>query len=107
MMDFLTFRKMITPIIIQIVFWIAVIGVVLAGCAMVAGALLAPRQDAATNLGPFATLGPLVGGILLIVLGPLAIRIYAELLIVFFKIHDALEEMSKSLAASKNIARPQ
>ena len=51
MMDFLTFRRMITPIVIQIVFWLAVIGVVLAGCAVIAGSLMAPRQDSPFTFG--------------------------------------------------------
>jgi Domain of unknown function (DUF4282) len=64
-----SFRKMITPLIIQIVFWIAVAVIVIVGIALLADGK--PGQ-----------------GLLTIVLGPLVARIYAEILIVIFKIND-------------------
>lgn len=69
MNEYLTFRRMITPVFIQVIFWVIVAVVVIAGIAMLAD-------------------GRAGAGILTIVLGPLVARIYAEILIVIFKIHD-------------------
>jgi hypothetical protein len=67
--EYLSFRRMITPIFIQVIFWvIAVIAVI--------GGLVAIGDDRAGQ------------GILLILLGPLFARIYAEILIVLFRIND-------------------
>lgn len=83
MNEYLTFRKMITPIFIQIIFWIAVVAIVIGGLAAIA------------NDNPGA-------GILLILIGPLAARIYAEILIVIFRINDnvAAIRTTKGPAAS-------
>lgn len=76
-MEFLTFRKMVTPIFIQLLFWLGVIGVIGAGIVtMTAG-------------------DEPVLGILMIILGPLVVRIYAELMIVLFRIHSSLNELVK------------
>ena len=68
MNEYLTFRRMITPVFIQVIFWVAVVLIVIAGLVAVA------------NGEP--------GGILIILLGPIAARIYAEILIVIFRIND-------------------
>lgn len=39
--DFLTFRRMITPILIQVVYWITTVAVIVAGFAM----LLSPTSE--------------------------------------------------------------
>jgi len=67
--EYLTFRKMITPVFIQVIFWIAVAALVIVGLVQIA-------NDEA------------VAGILLIIFGPLGARIYAEILIVIFRIND-------------------
>ena len=72
--DFLSFRKMITPVIIQVVFWLGVVGCVLTGL----GALLG---------------GQGLYGLGLIVIGPIVVRIECELLILLFRMHDALQEI--------------
>jgi hypothetical protein len=66
--EYLTFRRMITPVFIQVIFWIAAVLIVIVGLVALA------------NGEP--------GGILIILLGPLAARIYAEILIVIFRIND-------------------
>jgi len=71
--DYIQFRKMITPIIIQVVFWIVV-----ALCLI--GGLIQLTQS------PLA-------GIALILFGPVVARIYAELLIVLFEINNALQDI--------------
>jgi hypothetical protein len=66
--EYLTFRRMITPVFIQVIFWIAVAAIVIAGL---------------VQLGDEP-----VAGILIILFGPLFVRIYAEILIVIFRIND-------------------
>ncbi len=68
MREYLTFRRMITPIFIQVIFWIAVAAIVIVGLVQLADEPVA--------------------GILIILLGPLVVRIYAEILIVIFRIND-------------------
>ncbi len=69
MSEYLSFRRMITPVFIQVIFWVAVAAIVIAGFIQIA-------NDAA------------VAGILTILIGPLFVRIYAEILIVIFRIND-------------------
>jgi hypothetical protein len=67
--DYLAFRRMITPAFIQIIFWLAVIGIIIGGIVSISH-------------------GRTGAGLALIILGPLGVRIYAELLIVIFGIND-------------------
>jgi Domain of unknown function (DUF4282) len=73
--EYLSFRRMITPVFIQVIFWI------FAGIAV---------------LGGLAALvsGEALSGLLLIVLGPLFARIYAEILIVIFRINDNVSRIA-------------
>ncbi len=102
MMEFLTFKRMVTPILIQIVFWLAVIGVVLAGIVTAIGGL--------TQLGGRAPMGGVIAigtGILMIIFGPLVVRIYAEILIVIFRINETLTDLSETLARqNQNVPQP-
>ena len=67
--DYLAFRRMITPVVIQIIFWLAVLGVVIGGIVAISR-------------------GRTGAGLALIIFGPLGVRIYAEILIVIFRIND-------------------
>lgn len=71
MNDYLTFDKFITPVIIQILFWLGLATVVILG-------LLAIVNGAA------------VQGLFMILLGPIIWRVYMELLLVMFKIREEL-----------------
>lgn len=85
--DFLAFRTMIVPTIIQVLFWLGVAATVIIGILTIVVSLSAPR-------------GTLVGvlmGLGYCILGPLAVRIYCELLIIAFRIHDTLGEIRDSL----------
>jgi uncharacterized integral membrane protein len=74
MNEFLKFQKMIAPIIIQVLFWIAiVVNVIFAFITM------------------FSTDFWL--GLVILILGPIIIRLYFELLIVIFKIYETLREI--------------
>ncbi len=85
--EFLRFRKMITPVIIQIVFWIGVVGSILAGVALL-------------FQGGGLGLQSLVNGVLMIILGPIAVRVYCELLILLFRINENLIAVRKKLDES-------
>lgn len=87
MEDFLKFKKMITPIIIQILFWIGVIICVIVGIAAIVGGLSAQYGGGAS----------VFLGLLWLLLGPLAVRVYCELLIVIFAINDTLTEMKNKM----------
>ncbi len=84
--DFLKFKKMVTPIIIQIMFWFALVYVLWTGVDVV-------KQALAFDASPRT-------GILIIILGPLALRIYCEVLIVIFSINDRLTETQNLLKES-------
>jgi hypothetical protein len=83
MWDFLTFRKMLTPIVIQVLFWLGVVACILGGI----GAIL-------VGIARIDRTPELIGiGILAVVFGPLVMRIYCEWLIVLFRINDTLTEI--------------
>jgi hypothetical protein len=90
--DFLTFRVMVTPLIIQIIFWVGVAGSVIAGLVSMVGGLGALANS---NGGVFACLGGIIGGLIVAVVGTVVTRIYCELLILLFRIYDALKELNK------------
>jgi hypothetical protein len=89
LVEFLLFRTMISPIIIQVIFWIGVIASIGAGGFFLIAAigLMAGGKDAV-----FAFLQALMG-LGLLVLGPLAVRVCCELTILFFRIYDSLREL--------------
>jgi hypothetical protein len=79
--NFLSFRTMWTPVLIQ---WAFVVG---AGLLVVGGALTA-LSGLAT-----ATPGRAMVGLASAVVGPILLRIWCEVLVVVFKIHEAVEEL--------------
>jgi len=79
MRDYLTFRKMITPAFIQVIFWIGV-------ALIVFGSLFAASET------------PL-GGLGAIIIGLLVWRIYCELMLILFKIYERLGEISDNTRA--------
>ena len=70
--DFLFFDKMIVPKVIQVLYWVLLVGSILAG------------------LGVMFTQS-FFAGLIAIILGPLFIRIWCELMIVMFKMNEALQ----------------
>ena len=74
--DYLTFKKMITPAVIQVLFWLLVAGVVIAG------------------LGAMFN-GQFLSGLGIIIFGPVLVRIYMEIIMVIFKINEAVQTIAK------------
>lgn len=93
MKDFFLFRRMVTPYIIMVIFWLAIL-------ALIAGMLIATVQiiseeDSNTILG-LCIMWP-IG----LPLGILIIRIYCELLILFFRMNETLTEIKNALVSRK------
>ncbi len=95
--DFITFRRMVTPIIIQILFWIGVVGVLISGIIGFFGGLISGIGEG--DVG--AIFGALLGVPILTIVGLLLVRLYSELLIVIFRIHDSLVDIRNALEKSE------
>ena len=96
--DFLGFRKMITPLIIQVLFWIGVVVSVIWGLIVLVGGLVSGfGVNQFGGNGTAAILGSLCLGPIIIILGILFSRIYAELLILFFRMNDTLTDIKEEL----------
>jgi hypothetical protein len=74
--DVFFFDKMLTPTVIAVVYWLALIGVVVGGIVVMISQSF-------------------FGGLLTIVFGALFARIWCELIIVLFKVNDALQEIRR------------
>ncbi len=85
MKDFLAFRTMVTPLIIQTFFWVGVVLCVIIGLFFIVAGV---KLDTSRHL---------YKGILILFLGPLFVRIYSEILIVFFRINETLTEIKHAL----------
>lgn len=88
MNSFISFDKMLTPTIIKIVFWIGVGFSVLMGLMQMIGG------------GFYVFLG-----LLTIILGPLAVRVYCELLIIIFKMHETITDM-RNIMSNQSTNQP-
>lgn len=95
--SFLSFERMITPIIIKILFYFGLIGSLLGGIVFFFSTTIA--GFARGGFGPIlgGIFGGLLGGLLIIFLGVLLTRIYAELLILVFRINETLTDIKTLL----------
>ncbi len=72
MNDFLSFNKLITPVFIHAIYWIGVLAAIIVGLGILLGG------------------GSVLKALLMILLGPILVRIGCEMLIVLFRINDHL-----------------
>jgi hypothetical protein len=79
MKEFVTFRKMITPWLVQIIFWVATLVFIL---------------TAAVDIIHHESWRVVLE---ILILGPLAARIICEVLILFFRMNDNLSAISREL----------
>jgi len=86
--DFLLFRKLVAPIIIQILFWLGLLGVLGFGCFQLLMAAMALTKSVEAGLFLFCVAA------IYLVLGPIVVRLYCEMLIVIFRIYETLSEMN-------------
>ena len=77
--EYLSFKKMITPMVIQIIFWIGAVLSVLSGL----GAIIA-------GLFRRGGIGLAFMGLVYVFVGPLIVRIWCELVIVAFRMLDEI-----------------
>jgi hypothetical protein len=82
--DFLAFRTMLTPVLIKVLFWIGIAGCVIAGLGQLVMAL---------QFG--SLLGGLFAALVILVVGPIFVRVYCELMILLFRIHETLQEIKE------------
>lgn len=86
--DFIRFKRMITPILIQIIFWLGV-------AVTIIGGLVTLTNDVVTGLG-------------IIIFGPLLLRLYAEILIIVFRMNETLTDINETMADIKSdLAQPR
>lgn len=81
MKDLLFFDKMLTPKFITVIYWLLLVGVVIGGIGMMFG-----------GFGGFS-FNSLISGLLTIVFGAIGARIWCELMIVAFKMNEALQDI--------------
>ncbi|WP_331281112.1 DUF4282 domain-containing protein [Guyparkeria halophila] len=81
MKDLLFFDKMLTPKFITVIYWLLLVGVVIGGIGMMFG-----------GFNGFS-FGTFISGLLTIVFGAIGARIWCELMIVLFKMNEALQDM--------------
>jgi|TARA_B100001079_G_C16146761_1_gene398097 hypothetical protein len=74
MKEFLNYKYMITPGVLKILSYVAMVGCIIAGI--------------------FTLFVEPISGIGMIVLGPIVTRIYTELLLVMFEIHSELKTLN-------------
>lgn len=82
MKDFLCFRTMITPVIVQVLFWLAVLF----------SMIIAIFNFVHTKY---------LYGVEIIIFGPLFARIAAELIMIFFRMNDSLTKIKTGLTDGK------
>jgi len=86
--DLLVFRRMITPVVVQVLFWIGVVVSWVFGIiGFVTGIYLIFQDQAVAGL-----LGMVFALVYLIAI-PLAMRIYAETIILFFRMNETLTDI--------------
>jgi predicted Zn finger-like uncharacterized protein len=87
--DYLAFRKMIVPVIIQIIFWIFTILVLLGGLIYAGLSLISGKLE--------IILITVASACIIVPLYILAIRMYCEIIIVIFRMHDTLNNIYEEL----------
>ena len=79
--DYLKFDRMITPIIIQIIFWVLVVIIALIGLWSMFGGSSGTER---------------LTGLAIFIIGPILVRIYCEIMIVMFQINDKLHDIRQN-----------
>jgi len=85
--DCFDFEKMLTPVIIKVIYWLLMALAILGGLIQIIVGLASRRGSGADVLA----------GLSALILGPVFIRIFCELLIVVFSINGHLADMKHSL----------
>ncbi len=83
MRDYLLFRKFVTPIVIELLFWLGVGLCIVEGIAMI---IFSARVG--NGFGIFS-------GIITLLVGPIFVRVLCELIMAIFGIHEAVKNGDK------------
>ncbi len=89
MRDYLYFDSMITPKIITFIYWLLLAGAVIAGLVMLS------KGFTVMKFSGFAGFGMIVVAPILVVAVALVARIYCEIMIVLFKMNEALQDIRR------------
>src|SRR5262249_28928751 len=96
--DFLFFRLMIAPYVIQILFWLGVVGSIgIGGFTIIGGFAAMFTKDFSGHYNILPGIGLIFLGFAYMLFGPFALRLYAELLILMFRVYDVLQEIRDRL----------
>ncbi|WP_282755053.1 DUF4282 domain-containing protein [Desulfuromonas thiophila] len=87
----LNFDEMVTPSIIKIIYYISIFAVVLTGLIQLFTGLNSSYGGGAV----------VFSGIVTILIGPIVVRIYCELMILLFRIYEKLCEISNTMKIEK------
>jgi len=93
MKRFFSFERMITPVIIKILFWIGLIGSLVGGVVVFITVLTSAISDGRFPTVILELLVGMLGGILAFAVGALITRIYCELMILAFRINETLTDI--------------
>ncbi|MEL1263627.1 DUF4282 domain-containing protein [Pseudoxanthomonas putridarboris] len=89
MRDLLYFDSMVTPKIITFIYWLLLAG------AAISGLVLMFKGFGLMKYSGFAGFGMVVAAPILVVFSALLARIYCEIMIVLFKINEALQDIRR------------
>jgi hypothetical protein len=89
MRDLLHFDSMITPKIITFIYWL------LLAAAAIAGLVLISKGFGMMKYSGFAGFGMVVAAPVLVLFSALLARIYCEIMIVLFKMNEALQDIRR------------
>jgi hypothetical protein len=81
LVDFLVFRRMVAPLLLMILFWIGTVAGLLGGLYLIYAAV---RAD---------TIRGVLFGLLVMVLTPVVVRLYCEVMIILFRINETLTDI--------------
>lgn len=85
MNNLLTLDNMLTPKIVTVLYWIGIISVIIMALSTLFG----------FGYGAYAGMGKrLITAVLILLFGGIMVRVYSELLIVIFKIHENLKKIA-------------
>lgn len=87
MRDYLYFDTMITPKIITFIYWLML------AAAAIAGLVMLSKGFTVMKYSGFAGFGMIVVAPILVVAVALVVRIYCEIMIVLFKMNEALQDI--------------
>ena len=86
--DFLAFRRMLTPMIVVGLFWLGMVLCVIGGIVQIVIGLVARYGHGGITV---------LVGILTMVIGPVLVRLWCEVVLLFFRMNESLTDIKNSL----------